>query len=264
MDVLGRLGDVLAGFNDFLNGALLWALDLVASVDPVARTLLAGLGILLETSILVGLIVPGDTIVIVAATGVSNPVQFIGLFLAVIVGALGGESVGFGIGRFFGPKLRRSRLGRMIGERNWQRAENYVDRRGGIAVFISRFLPVLHSLVPVTVGMSTMAYRRFIAWTAPACAIWAAGYVTFGTVASVGYRHIVETLHGAGYVFVGAVAVFLIGVVVVKRLLERSEARHMDEPGDGDASTVEIPLGSARASAAVDRDRSSGRVRTDR
>lgn len=262
MDVLGWLGDVFAGFNDFLNGALLWALDLVASVDPVARTLLAGLGIFLETSILVGLVIPGDTIVIVAATGVRDPVQFVALLVAVVLGALGGESVGFALGRFFGPRLRRSRVGRMIGERNWQRAENYVDRRGGIAVFISRFLPVLHSLVPVTVGMSTMPYRRFIAWTAPACVIWAAGYVTFGTVASVGYRHIVETLHGAGYVFVGSIVVFLIAVVVVKKLLERAEARHMDRPGDGDANTVEDPL--LRATAPIERDRSNRRGRSGR
>ena len=47
-----------------LNDFLLWILDLVQSVDPVVRTLLAGVGIFLETSLLIGLIVPGDTIVI--------------------------------------------------------------------------------------------------------------------------------------------------------------------------------------------------------
>lgn len=239
MSVLDWLGDLFGGFNGFLNGALLWALDLVASVDPVARTLLAGFAIFLETSILIGLVVPGDTVVIVAATAVGNPVQFVSLFVAVVLGALGGESVGFALGRFFGPRIRASRLGRRIGERNWQRAENYVDRRGGIAVFISRFLPVLHSLVPVTVGMSTMSYRRFMSWTLPACIIWAAGYVTFGTVASVGYRQVAQTLHGAGYLFVGAIVVFAVAVFVVKKLLERSEARHMEQPGDGDATTRE-------------------------
>lgn len=239
MGVLDWLGDLLAGFNGLLNTALLWALDLVASVDPVARTLLAGLGIFLETSVLIGLVVPGDTIVIVASTAVGNPVQFVALLIAVILGALGGESVGFALGRVFGPRIRASRLGRRIGEHNWRRAENYVDRRGGIAVFISRFLPVLHSLVPVTVGMSTMSYRRFISWTTPACIIWAVGYVTFGTVASVSYRQVAETLHGAGYLFVGAIVLFVVAVVVVKKWLERSQARHMERPGDGDANTRE-------------------------
>jgi membrane protein DedA with SNARE-associated domain len=48
-------------------------------------------------------------------------------------------------------------------------------------VFISRFLPVLHSLIPLTVGMSTMRYRKFMAWTVPACVIWAFAYVTVGS-----------------------------------------------------------------------------------
>jgi membrane protein DedA with SNARE-associated domain len=220
-----------------VNEVLLWILDLVRSVDPIARTLLAGGGIFLETSILVGLIVPGDTVVLVAATAVDSPAQYVGLLAAVIVGALSGESVGFLLGRFFGPRIRASRLGARIGEKNWQRAANYVDRRGGIAVFVSRFLPVLHSLVPVTVGMSNMSYTRFLRWTAPACAIWALAYVTFGSVAAVSYREMAASLHFAGYLFVGAVVLFVVAVLVVKKLLERSEARHMEHPGDGDANT---------------------------
>ncbi|MEQ1737331.1 MAG: DedA family protein, partial [Rhodoglobus sp.] len=187
--------------------------------------------------ILVGLIVPGDTIVLVASTAVDGPAQYVGMLVAVILGALSGESIGFALGRFFGPKIRDSRLGRRIGITNWHRAEYYVDRRGGIAVFVSRFLPVLHSLVPLTVGMSTMRYRKFIAWTAPACAIWALAYVTVGSVVAGGYRQLSTQLHNAGYLFVGVIALFVVGVLVVKKLIERSESRHWDRPGDGDANT---------------------------
>ena len=222
-----------------INEWLLWLLDLVQSVDPFVRTLLAGIGIFLETSLLVGLIVPGDTIVIVAATAVETPLQYVGLLVAVIAGALAGESLGFAIGRWFGPHIRASRLGRRIGETNWQRAQNYVDRRGGIAVFISRFLPVLHSLVPVTVGMSTMRYRRFMAWTTPACIIWAVTYVTFGSVAAGSYRAMAQQLHWAGYLFVAAIVLFAAAVFVVKKLISRREQRHWAEPGDGDANTIE-------------------------
>jgi membrane protein DedA with SNARE-associated domain len=224
---------------NWIDTALTWVLDLVGSVDPVARILLSGLGILLETSILVGLIVPGDTIVVVSSTAIDGPGQYAGMLAAVIVGALCGESIGFALGRFFGPRIRDSRLGRRIGVRNWHRAENYVDRRGGIAVFVSRFLPVLHSLVPVTVGMSTMSYRRFISWTAPACAIWATAYVTVGWVVAGSFRALQEQLHFAGYLFVAAFLVFAGVVFLVKKLLERSQARHWDRPGDGDANTRE-------------------------
>lgn len=224
---------------NWIDSALNWVLDLVGSVDPVARILLSGLGILLETSILVGLIVPGDTIVMVSSTAIDGPVQYAGMLAAVIVGALCGESIGFALGRFFGPRIRDSRLGRRIGIKNWHRAEYYVDRRGGIAVFVSRFLPVLHSLVPVTVGMSTMRYRRFIAWTAPACAVWATAYVTVGWVVAGSYRALQEQLHFAGYLFVAAIVLFALGVLVVKKVIERRESRHWDHPGDGDANTME-------------------------
>lgn len=229
----------IEGFGTWLTGALAWILDTIQSVDPVVRTALAGLGMFLETSILVGLVVPGDTIVIVASTAVNSVGEYVALVAVVIVGALGGESVGFALGRFFGPRIRASRLGRRIGERNWTRAQNYLDRRGGIAVFVSRFLPVLHSLIPVTVGMSTMSYRKFMAWTVPATTIWTLSYVTVGTLAAGSFRELLDQLHYAGYLFVGIIVVFALGVMLVKKLAERSESRYMDRPGDGDPNTTE-------------------------
>jgi membrane-associated protein len=224
-----------------VNDILSWILDLVQSVDPVLRTLLAGLGIMLETSILIGLVVPGDTIVIVSATGVETPLQFGALVVAVIVGALVGESIGFALGRYFGPRIRASRLGRRVGEHNWVRAENYLARRGGIAVFVSRFLPVLHSLIPLTVGMSTMPYRRFMKWTVPACIIWALAYISVGALAAGSYRQLSDQLHYAGYIFVGIIVLFGVLVYVVKRVLSRLHPR----PGRG-ADRPLSPGGPAR------------------
>ncbi|MFF3601965.1 hypothetical protein, partial [Kitasatospora indigofera] len=59
-----------------MNDILDWLLNTVESVDPLLRTVLAGIGIMLETSILVGLVVPGDTIVIVASTAISTPLEY--------------------------------------------------------------------------------------------------------------------------------------------------------------------------------------------
>lgn len=219
-----------------MNELLDWILDVVQAVDPVARTLLAGVGILLETSVLIGLVVPGDTIVLVASTAVDGVGQYFALVFAVIAGALIGESIGFGLGRWFGPHIQRSRLGRRIGEENWARAQRYLDRRGGPAVFISRFLPVLHSLIPLTVGMSTMRYRKFMAWTVPACVIWAFAYVSVGSAAAGGYRELSRDLHWAGYLFVAVIAAFLLVVWGAKKLIVRVESRHMAEGPDTEAS----------------------------
>lgn len=224
------------GVDDFLLGLL----DMVQAVDPVARTLIAGLAVMLETSILIGLIVPGDTIVIVASMGVDGPIEAIALGIAVVIGALIGESIGFALGRWLGPRIQRSWIGRKIGEKNWRRAEVYLQRRGGLAIFLSRFLPVLHSLVPLTVGMSEYSYRRFLAWTTPACILWAAAYVSITSLAAGGFRELVDRVHFAGYLFVGAIVLFLLVLVVAKKVLQKWEARHMVTDDANESTTSDM------------------------
>ncbi|MFS0793985.1 DedA family protein [Microbacterium sp. 1P10AE] len=215
-----------------MNEILTWLLDVVQNVDPVVRTLVAGLAMMLETSVLVGLIVPGDTVVIVSGTAISSPLDGVLLGVAVVIGSLVGESLGFWLGRYFGPRIRASRLGQKLGDRNWERADRYLRRRGGPAIFLSRFLPVLHSLVPLTVGMAGYRYRRFLAWTAPACIVWASLYITVAATAAGTYRELADQIHYAGYVFVGIIVVFLILVYVGKKVLERIERRHLAEEHD--------------------------------
>ena len=225
-----------------MNEFLTWLLDAVQSVDTVVRTLIAGVAIMLETSVLIGLIVPGDTVVIVAATAVASPLEGVLLGIAVVVGALAGESIGFWLGRFLGPKIQHSWLGRRIGEENWARSERYLLRRGGPAIFISRFLPVLHSLVPLTVGMSGYPYRRFLAWTVPACVIWATLYISVASVAAGTYRQLADQLHSAGYIFVAIIVVFLVLGFVTKKIIERAERKHLEHghaPGAARAGLVE-------------------------
>lgn len=223
-----------------VNEILTWLLDVVQNVDPVLRTIIAGIAVMLETSVLVGLVVPGDTMVIVAGTAVASPVEGVVLAAAIVVGALLGESLGFWLGRYFGPRIRASRIGQKLGERNWERADRYLRRRGGPAIFLSRFLPVLHSLVPLTVGMSGYSYRRFLAWTTPACVVWASLYVTVAASAAGTYRELSDRIHGAGYIFVGILVAFIVLVFIGKKIIERLERRHLAdenaplEPVDGD------------------------------
>ncbi|HKT57233.1 MAG TPA: DedA family protein [Microbacterium sp.] len=214
-----------------MNEFVTWLLGVIQDVDPVLRTLLAGVAMAFETSVFLGVIVPGDTVAIAAGTAVGSPVEGLALVGAIVAGSLLGESVGFWLGKTFGPALRASRLGRRLGERNWDRAEGYLSRRGGPAIFLSRFLPVLHSLVPLTVGMSGMRYRRFIAWTLPACVLWASAYVTVAALAAGSYRQMADNLHQAGYLFVAVIVAFILLTYVIKRIIARSERHHLEHPG---------------------------------
>jgi membrane-associated protein len=220
--------------SSVVNAFFDWLLTTVHNVDPALRVLIAAVAMLFETSILLGLIVPGDTVVLVAATAVNGPVEFVSLAIGVILGSLAGETIGFWLGHYFGPRIRSSRLGQRIGESNWVRAENYLTRRGGIAVAISRFLPVFHSLVPLVVGSSAMHYRTFLKWTVPACAVWATIYISVGAFAAESYRRLEGQLQWAGLIFLAIIVAALAIMFVIRRALERSESRHMGPPAEGE------------------------------
>jgi membrane-associated protein len=203
--------------TDLLGGLI----DLISSVPPIWRNLLAGVFIMLETSVFVGLVVPGDTVVLIASTGVTDLGDFFFLLIAVLIGSLIGETIGFAIGRFFGPKLRKSWLGKKVGEENWIAADKLVAKRGGWAVFISRFLPVLHSVVPAVAGMTKMSYRVFIAWTFAACTIWASLYVGVGFAARTSYEQLEGNLQLASFVGIGILVLFLLLIALSKKILAR-------------------------------------------
>lgn len=219
----GRIA-TLWGVTDFLSTLIEWIRDL----DPVLRTLLAGVGMLLETSVFVGLVVPGDTIALVASLGVTSTPQFVWLVIALVLGAIGGESIGFFLGRWAGPRIRASRAGRKLGERNWRIAEHYLGERGGVAVFLSRFLPVLHSLIPLTAGMAGMRYRRFLPWTASASVVWALIVVSLGSGAAAGFDQLAGQIKGAGFIFAGFAMLVAVSVWLVKRWFLKREQRHLD------------------------------------
>lgn len=212
-----------------MNELIETALEYIESVPPVWRIVLVGVAILLETSVLIGLIVPGETVLLALSTGIDAPLPWVLTITASIIGALLGESFGFWLGRTFGPRIRASRVGRWLGDDRWQRAELLIQRRGGPAVLISRFLPVLHSLVPLTAGMGGMRYRRFLAWTIPACVIWSTAYVSAAAGASAGFRELSSSLHWAGYLFVGVIVVFLVLMWLVKRSIGKVMNRDLDE-----------------------------------
>ncbi len=205
-----------------MNEILDWLLNTVQSVDPLTRNLLAGLAIMLETSLFVGLVIPGDTVVLVASTGVLDLGDFFLLLGCVLIGSLIGESFGFWIGRLFGPRIRASKLGQRIGESNWKMADAFIEARGGLAVAISRFLPVLHSLVPVVAGATTMRYRVFIRWTLAACAIWASAYVSVGYLAHTSYDQIGSSLKYGGLIFVAVILAFVTIIHFAKKRLEKT------------------------------------------
>ena len=214
-----------------------WLIEAVQTVDPAVRNLIAGFALMLETSLFIGFLVPGDSVVLLAATSATNGLDLLSLIGAILLGSLVGESLGFLIGRLFGEKVRASRLGRKLGDANWQLNDKFIETRGGLAVAISRFLPVLHSLVPVTAGMSRMKYRIFIRWTVLACALWATAYSLVGFAARGAYEQFAGNLKWGTFIAIAIVLGFATVMHFGKKRLQKA-AGEMTQVGQDAQSSV--------------------------
>jgi undecaprenyl-diphosphatase len=149
-----------------------------------------------ESAAFVGLAVPGETAMLLGGfLAFQGRVNLAVMMAAGAVGAVVGDSVGYEIGRQFGEPLKRSRLGRRVGQDRWAGGEAYLRAKGGRAVFLGRFVGVLRALVPALAGMSRMPYLVFLPWNAAGGLLWAPGFVLLGYLAGGSYRR-VERLAG--------------------------------------------------------------------
>jgi membrane-associated protein len=214
--------DLLDSLLDQLDQLPLWAV--LVTVGCVMA---------LETTMLVGVVVPGDLVVLFAGSTADSPAELVLVVVAVTAGSLAGETVGYGLGRRWGPALRTSRLGRHLGDERWDKAGDYLERRGGWAVFLARYLAAIHAVTPVVAGSVGMRYRRFIGWCAAGGVTWSTLYVVLGALAGASYRRWSEAMGAATTVVLGGLAgaaLFAAGAVLRERLARQGRVRLMLGP----------------------------------
>jgi len=168
-----------------------------------------------EAALFVGFILPGETALLIggvlAHAGVWNVWVFLG---AAIVGAIAGDSVGYEVGKHFGPRIKVNAFGRLVGEKRWRLAQAIFDRYHGGAIFFGRAQALLRALVPALAGMNNVPYRQFIKWNA------AGGIVFSSVVVLLGYEFANSLATLEKYLRYWAIF-FLAAVAVVIFLLKR-------------------------------------------
>jgi membrane protein DedA with SNARE-associated domain len=153
-----------------------------------------------------GLLLPGETAAIVAgALSSSGHAHVSVVVLVVVVAAVAGNCVGYEIGRRFGPRLLRLRVLARY-ERRIGQAMAFLDRRGGMAVFLARFLSFFRSAMPILAGMARMPYRKFAVFNVAGGVIWGTTFVLLGYAAGNSYKK-VESVAGRGGAMAAAVIV---------------------------------------------------------
>jgi len=166
--------------------------------------------VLLERSILIGLVIPGD--VVLAAGGIFAARGELELWIVVLLGAVCaviGESVGFWLGRRYGVALlRRVPLAnRLVGQ--LEDVQDLFARHGGKAVAIGRYAAVAGAFIPFAAGVGGMRYRRFLLFDIPAIAIWAVAIGAVGYAFGENLALVDRILARFGYALLGLLVVGL-------------------------------------------------------
>ncbi|GAB3008803.1 hypothetical protein GCM10023080_088490 [Streptomyces pseudoechinosporeus] len=171
-----------------------------------------------ETSAFIGVLLPGETVILLASAiagqGDLNPVLLAAL---VVTGGMTGDSLGYALGHWYGRRpnarlLRRIRPDGRIGQ-----AHDFLTRHGGAAVVTGRFIGFVRTFLPFAAGASGMPYRRFFLFSTLASLIWGIGNVLLGYFAGAAAT---EFLHSAGPIVatvLAAAAVALVGLVWLLR-----------------------------------------------
>jgi membrane-associated protein len=198
-------------------------------VEPVfvsAGYLIIAGAVLMERSIFIGLIVPGD--LILALGGVYASEQKMNLVAVIVIGilaAISGESIGFWFGRRYGIRLiRRIPLVRRLSTQ-LEMSQDYFRKHGGKTVAIGRYATAAGAFIPFTAGAAKMPYRRFLLFDVPAIIVWATAISIFGYAFGQNLGFVDKVLSRFGY---GVLLLFILifgGMFGWKRYRKRQELR---------------------------------------
>jgi membrane-associated protein len=197
----------------------------ILEIAPVWVYVTVGLLVFAEDAIFVGFVIPGETAAVIGGIAASRGhVQLWAMILLVVVAAIAGDSVGYEVGRHFGTRiLGMPALDRYRGRLD--RAQDFLTRRGGWAVFLGRFTAFFRAVMPALVGTSRMPYLRFLAFNATGGIIWGTTFVVLGYVAGHSAEKLASTV-GRGMTI--AVVVIVVVGVVVWRVRESRHAKAVE------------------------------------
>ena len=156
-----------------------------STLAPFLLYLLVGAIVFVETGLLFGFFLPGDSILFsVGLVAASHGNINIALLCAIIFGAAFlGDQVGFVIGRVIGrpylDKRESPRIQRMI-----VRSERFYEQTGWWAVVAARFFPWIRTFVPPIAGAAKMNYYKFLSANALGALLWGVGITLAGFYAA--------------------------------------------------------------------------------
>ena len=204
-------------------------MELAASFDAQLSSLapfifyivVAGI-VFIETGLLFGFFLPGDSILFSAGlvAAAHGNINIVILVTAIFLAAFFGDQVGFVIGRVVGrpylDKRESPRMKRMIAK-----SEVFYEKYGWWAVVIARYFPWIRTFVPPIAGAAKMNYYKFLSANALGAFLWGVGITMAGFYAAT-----IPWVKSSSY----AIAAFFITASLISVLVKHW--RHQQEPQD--------------------------------
>ena len=206
--------------------------DLEQILEDVSHALgswtyaLVGVFAFAETGAFVGLLVPGETVMLLGGAVAGQGATDLYLTIALAwVAAVGGDSTSFLVGRRLGREflLRHGpRFG--LGHDRLHQVEDFFSRHGGKTIFIGRFVGFVRAFAPFIAGSSGMRFRAFFPYSVLGCGLWASSAIVVGYLFS---RSIDTAINyaGKGALLLGTLIVVVVGTVWLSRFLRVEENR---------------------------------------
>ncbi|MFD5215994.1 DedA family protein [Microbacterium sp. NPDC058345] len=144
-----------------------------------------------ETGLLVGFLLPGDTLLVIAGLlSHSQPYAVNGVFgisvwwVALLIGlaAFVGGEVGYLIGHKGGPAVFERKESGLFSRKNVERTNQFFERFGGITIILARFVPIVRTFAPVAAGVGHMHKGKYTLYNLIGAVLWGFGLTMFGYV----------------------------------------------------------------------------------
>jgi undecaprenyl-diphosphatase len=144
--------------------------------------LLVGVFAFAETGAFVGLVVPGETVMLLGGAVAGQGAIDIYLLIAIAwFSAWAGDTTSFFLGRKLGREFvikHGPRVG--ISHERFEKVEDYFSRHGGKTIFIGRFISLVRAFAPFIAGSSGMRYRAFVPYSVLGTGLWASAHILVG------------------------------------------------------------------------------------
>ena len=205
-----------SGFLDpqsVISGAGVWGLVVVCAI------------VFVETGLLVGFFLPGDTLLfftgVLTLSGViSQPLWVV--IPAIALSAVLGDQLGYTIGRTTGRRIFDRRDSGLFSRASVARTQGFFDRFGPAAVTIARFVPVVRTFAPVAAGVGKMPRRVFTMFNIVGAVLWATGVLLLG----FGLAHIPGVADfAARYIDLVLIGIVILSVVpiIIRTVVSRRQ-----------------------------------------